>query len=144
MACNIPMFLQMLEANAQLTQIHPYTKVYTQQFSYRTDQGRMALEDGDFEPESDFGAGTLKPGSLHVVCYLIGLKAQEGRVTLNKVRIRIDLSLLGYPVIDIFQPVDDFLRELDGKRNEKDRDVTFAVKAIKRYEDVYCYARKRN
>lgn len=115
MACNIPMFLQMLEANAQLTQIHPYTKVYTQQFSYRTDQGRMALEDGDFDPESDFGAGTLKPGSLHVVCYLIGLKAQEG-----------------YPVIDIFQPVDDFLRELDGKRNEKDRDVTFAVKAIKR------------
>lgn len=43
---------------------------------------------------------------------------------------------LGYPVIDIFQPVDDFLRELDGKRNEKDQDVTFAVKAIKRYEDL--------
>ncbi|KAJ8654223.1 hypothetical protein O0I10_010171 [Lichtheimia ornata] len=119
MACNIPMFLQMLEGNPQLAQIHPYTKVYSQLFHYRTDQGRMALEDGNFEQESDYRAGTLKPGSLHVVCYLIGLKPQTHD---------------GYPVIDIFQPVDDFLRELDGKRNEKDQDVTFAVKAIKRKE----------
>lgn len=76
MACNIPMFLQMLESNPQLAQIHPYTKVYSQLFHYRTDQGRMALEDGNFEQESDYRAGTLKPGSLHVVCYLIGLKPQ--------------------------------------------------------------------
>lgn len=48
----------------------------------------------------------------------------------------ITFECIGYPVIDIFQPVDDFLRELDGKRNEKDQDVTFAVKAIKRYEDL--------
>ncbi|KAI7880234.1 Nucleotidyltransferase [Lichtheimia hyalospora FSU 10163] len=120
MACNIPMLLQMLESNPQLSQIHPYTKVYSHQFHYRTDQGRMALEDGIFEPENDYAVGTLQPGSLHVVCYFIGLKP--------------NVQQQGYPVIDLFQPVDDFLAELEGKRNDKDNDVTFAVKAIKRKE----------
>ncbi|KAI9491748.1 Poly(A) polymerase central domain-containing protein [Zychaea mexicana] len=114
MATAIPKLVELLEVHPSINVIHPYTKSYTESISYRTTQGKLAIQEGYTDYVENF-ATSFQPGRLHVTTHLIGLEVGAPA-----------------PEIDLSNEIGDFLNELEAKRNNKDADVTFKIVSAKR------------
>ncbi|KAG2220825.1 hypothetical protein INT45_004486 [Circinella minor] len=114
MATAIPKLLELLEAHPDITFIHPYTKSYTESYSYSTLQGKAAIREGYSDYVENFSS-PLQPGKLFMTNHLIGLEVSAP-----------------VPEIDISNEIHEFIEELEAKRNERDVDVTFKISSSKR------------
>ncbi|KAI9244128.1 Poly(A) polymerase central domain-containing protein [Phascolomyces articulosus] len=117
MATAIPKLVGLLEVNPSITFIHPYTQTYTESRSYSTVQGKLAIQEGYSDYIENY-VSSLQPGKLHITTHIIGLQV---------------LAPTQGKEVDVSHEVQEFLQELEAKRNDRDADVTFRITSAKRY-----------